>query len=442
MDRSSWKDGNYIQFLPLALAIGLGAVVMVLTGIHNTAYVDAEDYIAAAQSLLQHGVYPDSLKFPLFRPPLYPLILASVWYILPGSVVAIKVIQIFLNGVTAWLIFKIAYTLTRNKLQAAIAGMVFAVNPMFLYIASGIQTESIHTFLVTLPLYLMVKMIMESRIDWMQTVVIGIFFGLASLCRPTALGVGLVMMAVFFVLMLRVKGSLAASGAMAAVMFLTILPWTFYILKTRGEFFLITDAGGFNLWQGNNPNWIPIFRGDFKNAEDEDAWHKKIEQEIPDQIAEWEQTRNYSALSMQQRSDLWTKRALEREEQDPAAFAQLLLLKLYILWKPATNANAYSMGKTILSAATVIPIYLFGLWGFFKLRAGERTRKVTWLFLAIAVSMTLVHVAILSEIRYRLPYADPMLMVFSGVALGGLIMRFIPGLNFEKSAQEAPARSA
>ena len=40
---------------------------------------------------------------------------------------------------------------------------------------------------------------------------------------------------------------------MVGTMMLTILPWSFHNLAATGEFILINDAAGYNLWLGNHP---------------------------------------------------------------------------------------------------------------------------------------------------------------------------------------------
>jgi hypothetical protein len=424
------ENNRYLSLMLIALAIVLGVGVICLTGVNKIDFIDSDDYLLAARHLLQNSAYPDCLRLPFFRPPLYPLFIASIWSVLPGSILAIKLAQVVLHGLTCWLLFKTAYLLTENRVISFLGALVFTVNPIFLYNAAALQSEVLDTLFVTLVLFLFIRMIVTGKTDLKNALYVGVALGLAALCKPSALGVGIILAAAFFVLMFRKKGSLAASALMVAVMFLTVLPWTLYISRSKGEFILINDAGGFNLWLGNNISWIPFFEGNFSSNEEADAYEESIVKQRQDQIAAWEAAYGYSNLSSTEREKLWQAKAIENIRQDPGLTARLLLLKLWIFWRPFTSPYAYSTSKVVLSALVMAPLYLFGLLGLWTALRDERSRKAAWLFIVLTVAVTAIHVVIISSMRLRLPYIDPLLSVFAGIGLAAIVMKLVARWKF------------
>src|SRR4051812_38064567 len=96
------KD-RILTFSPIALAVLTGVCAMVMTGVGNADFVDSVDYLAAARMIVEHGQYPDVGTLPFFRAPLYPGLIALIWSIVPGSILAIKVVQIVLFAASAWI---------------------------------------------------------------------------------------------------------------------------------------------------------------------------------------------------------------------------------------------------------------------------------------------------------------------------------------------------
>src|SRR5215210_9173927 len=148
------------------IQIGLAAFAFVLcvgmiyaTGRNNAEFADSIDYITAARMLVHDGSYPAVGGLNFFRAPLFPLFMAGIWSVTGESVFAVKIVQAILHAITALMIFRTAKILTGEMLVASLAGLLFAVNPFFIYQAAAIQTEALHTFLLTLALLLVIKMV-------------------------------------------------------------------------------------------------------------------------------------------------------------------------------------------------------------------------------------------------------------------------------------------
>lgn len=191
---------------------------------------------------------------------------------------------------------------------------------------------------------LFVKMVVsQEAFDLKTAIACGVSFGLAALCKNSALGVCIVLAVSMVALFFRRRNSLAAAALMIVAMFAAILPWSFYNLKTRGEFILINDASGFVMWIGNHPANIRIYEGHFANREETQEYQDNLGKTIAaEQIAEWERTKGYSRLSFKERESLWREKAIENAKAEPWITARLIGWKLIAYWRPWLSADIYS----------------------------------------------------------------------------------------------------
>jgi len=407
----------------IALAVAAGLVMIALTGAERSNFVDSEDYIAAAQMILREGAYPASGILPFFRAPLYPLFITGVWSVFSESFFAVKLFQIFLHAASAFFVLRTAEIVSRNRVVAFIAGVLFAVNPYFAANAAAIQTETLQTFLITLAVFLMTGLLIRENISVRNGVLMGIVFGLGALNKPSALGVGFVLVAFFLIYRFRERLSFVTSTAAIAAMFVVILPWSFYNLKTKGEFILINDAGGWVLWVGNVPESLTIYSGDFRSAREAVDYQDYVAKTMSSrQIAEFERTVGYSALTFKQREALWRAKAVDLMTANPAMTAKLFLWKFYLYWKPYISGDVYTPLMVAASAVFGAMLFVLGFYGIYRYRSEGNVRSFALLFAVLAVFTTAVHVVIVSGIRLRLPYVDPLLTVFAAIVLNAILV--------------------
>ncbi|MEO8041331.1 MAG: glycosyltransferase family 39 protein [Acidobacteriota bacterium] len=420
------SKSRIIQVGLAVLAFVLCVGMIYVTGRDYADFADSIDYVTASRMLIENGSYPTVGGLNFFRAPLFPLFMAGVWSVTGESFFAVKIAQAILHVLTTLMIFRTAKLFTGEMLVASLAGLLFAVNPFFVYQAAAIQTEALHTFLVTLALMLFVKMVLsEEGFDLKTAAACGISFGLAALCKNSALGVCIVLAVAMLALCFRRRNSFAAAALMMVGMFAAILPWTFYNLKTRGEFILINDASGFAEWIGNHPANLRIYEGTFASREETQQYQEYIGKTLAaEQIAEWQRTTGYSGLSFKQRERLWQQKAIENAEAEPWITARLIGWKVIGFWRPWLSADIYSAKGMLLSAALLIPLFVLGFAGV--VIAGRRTRlkKVVILYVIMLVFLTAVHAALVSTMRLRLPYVDPFMTIFAAITIVAVLSRF------------------
>jgi 4-amino-4-deoxy-L-arabinose transferase-like glycosyltransferase len=411
-----------IAILAFVLCIGM----IYATGRDNADFADSIDYVTAARMLVEDGSYPAVGGLNFFRAPLYPMFMAAVWSITGESAFTVKIAQSVLHVLTVLMIFRTARLVSGSVLVTLLAGLLFAVNPLFLYQAAAIQTEALHTFLMTLALMLLIRMIVSNDgFDLRLAAAAGVAFGLGALCKNSPLGICIVLAVVMAAMFYRRKNSLAAAAVMVVAMFAAILPWSFYNLQTRGEFILINDSSGFIPWIGNHPANLRIYEGEFASREETQQYQDHIGKTLAaEQIAEWERTNGYSRLSFKEREALWRAKAIENAKEHPGATLRLIGWKFLAFWRPWLSADIYGTKGMLVSAAVLIPLFVLGFAGMWMSRKTSGTREVVILFTVLMLFVTALHTALVSTIRLRLPNVDPLLTVFASIAIVAILTRF------------------
>lgn len=419
----------FVRRWPLIIWPVLGGLLtaslaVYVIGPQKAAFGDAADYLAAAQSLVTQHSYPRTASLPFFRPPLYPLFIAALWLLKPGSVIVIKIGQILLFASTCGLLYRIGRQLGARSTAACLGGLLYAVNPFTLLPVTDVQTETLHTFLVTLGIYLLLRWLGTMQNAWLTLGAAGAVWGLAALCRPSAWPIGLVL-AGGIVLLARRKVSLlrrlAAGALMAVGLFAVLLPFAVANYRATGELIWISDGSGFLLWLGNHPAELLVYERAWPNQKDfNDYSYNYLQVELVNQqIAQWENAGGYYSRSLMERNALWRQAALDNMRAQPAATARLWAYKTLAYWRPWLHAGAYPLKQVIISGFFVVPLFLLAILGAWRLwREGSETNRISLLLLGLLfIASTGFHTISHVMVRFRLPYVDPYLMILAGVAL-------------------------
>ncbi|MEO7658645.1 MAG: glycosyltransferase family 39 protein, partial [Pyrinomonadaceae bacterium] len=395
---------------------------------------DTNDYINAANAFLNGTPYPlQSIAHPMFRPPLFPLFIAGVWSIFPESVIAIKVAQALLHGATVLVVYKIIFEVVRKETQALLGALVCSVNPLLVAHTVDFYTEPLHTFLCALGMYLLLKLLKNSKFLYPKAAGAGFVFGLATLCRPAILGVAVcVALGIAFMYLSTRKRVqyISASAVFVFAILLTVAPWTYHNYRATGEFILVNDGFSYNLWLGNLPETARLYKGDFESKEENQKFADYVWGEVQrDKLNELEKTDNYYSLSFNEREKVWRREAIKNLTQDYGVTASLIVGKLGSFWTPFLNHFSYGYPTVILVALFVIMTYIFGAYGAFIFAKDQLGRRFVVL-LAITFSVTtLIHLLIFGFVRYRVPNVDPYLSMLAGVAIWQILKKFFPNYD-------------
>jgi 4-amino-4-deoxy-L-arabinose transferase-like glycosyltransferase len=251
--RSTGRPGRATA---IALAITLVAVLVRVAydlGQRGGTYfadpiMDARYHLEWARAFAAGETYQEG---PFFRAPLYPWFLGSLLRLFGEDLLAVRLVQAALGGVTTWLTF----ALGRRVLDARaglVAAALVALNWVLVYFDGELLIPTL-----AIPLDLAALLLTARLVDApcpRRAGVAGLAWGVAALARPNVL---LYLPLVFAWLVLRARprwrtgllhGLALAGGTLAPV-----LPITLHNALVGGDRVLISSQAGVNLWIGNNP---------------------------------------------------------------------------------------------------------------------------------------------------------------------------------------------
>lgn len=253
---------SFLRSMPdtrvVALCVFVVATVLRLLAVDfwsdmGVSTADQSEYLALAKYLRFHGVLsygaphvwggPGLLDStgPFLptaaRPPLYPLVIAALWWGEAPPLPAIRVLQAVLGGGVALLVYLMALR-AFDRRSALLSGMAMALAPLSTFLVVHILSETLFVFLLTLGLWL-----------WggKRWVLAGIVLGAATLTRAVLLPMfaAIALLAVLF----RFNRSGHVRLLLAAV--LVIAPWTIRNVVTQHAVIPVASMGwGANLFLG------------------------------------------------------------------------------------------------------------------------------------------------------------------------------------------------
>jgi hypothetical protein len=235
-------------------------------------------------------------------------------------------------------------------------------------------------------------------------VVAGIALALAALTRPSAL----VLVPFLAAVLLdrrwpaRARAHLAASAFLG--FFLALAPWTIRNALVFHELLPVNDAAGCAFYQGNSDWMVRFYKLDSQPAYL--AWSRDMFADLDRQTAELVSMGHGSPGA---RSRYFFRKAFQERSGDPAGWARLLLHKAGDFVRPWPNPLFWP--KSVVASVGVIGAAVTVLAAIgFTLRTRPGVRVFSLAFLAVTFA---AHVAILVVWRYRIPYWDPVLLLYA-----------------------------
>lgn len=418
----------------------LGICLLVLVGLDTlkgwevVRFGDAPDYIDAANALKAGRHYPHQGTLSFFRPPLYPMLIATVWSVFPTKIFVLKIVQIVLHLLTVWFVMKTANVFKLNGLQIVFAGLFYGLDPFTMQNVTDIQTEPLQAFLTTAALFGFFCFFSNEHKPKIQAVSLACsawIMGLASLCRPSALAIGLSCGVPVCLLLYHKRSDLMKFARLSVLyyvaFFAAIIPWSIYNRYNLGEWILITDGGGYHLWLGNHLDNLKIHEGSFNNTNTfSDFAFTKLQQENVQRLtSKWEEEYGYSTLSLKERENLWKKEFIANLNSSPKNdVLRLLFYKMLAFWRPWLNSNAYSTKMVVVSLIINGTKYLLCIIGLRRfLNSPSQTTRYSAIFiLFFFAAATVPHIITHSMMRFRIPYAEPVIDLLAGATFAGLLL--------------------
>ncbi len=174
----------------LLFILGLLVGILVFCYLPNTNHLKSDDvgYDLLARNILSgHGF--SVAESPPYAPtnirtPVYPIFLASIYSIFGHNYNAVFIIQILMSGLTALLVYFIAFKsfASYQRQVASLSYILVLFCPFLWFFARMLFTETLVTFLVTLSILFIILSLKKGRY-WLFFSS-GLIMGLALLTRP------------------------------------------------------------------------------------------------------------------------------------------------------------------------------------------------------------------------------------------------------------------
>lgn len=379
-------------------AVGLrtcGAVIAPTTPV-----ADAADYHQLATGLSESRGYVNSSgQKTAWRPPAYPLFLASIYRIAGPRVSAAVFVQVVIGALTV-LALVLFGTLVIGWREALIAGFVAAVYPGFVWLPRLLLSENLSLLLLLVTLSAAAWYLKTRRV-WCLGIV-GLVGGLNTLVRGGNLIVLVVLCAAILFVAIRRRsqpprqtalGLLLALAAFAAV----LTPWTVRNYRVFHRFVPVATQEGLTLYASY---WPPQKNGRL-------VWGTLPGVEDP-QVAAAAQLGDEVSASRYLGS-VTRQRLLD----NPGYFFRLIPSKMISLlvpldWEIFPNAA----GQTRSINFGYLLILPFALLGFVTLM--RHPRPMQWLFWVLPGVVICQAILFYGSPRFRLPAE------LTGILLGGI----------------------
>jgi len=343
-----------------------------------------------------------------YRPVGYPAFLSIAYTAFGHHPIAAKLLQAFLDTLTAYFLFLLGNIRSQRTGEIAAALWVFFL-PAILF-SNLLLTESLTVFLVVLSFLVFQRL--QPSTSSIFFAVCGFLVGAAILVKPALLPFP------FLLLVFARKMSLPARQmiVLAAATLAVILPWMTRNLLVLDTFTLSTN-GGMNLYVGNNPSATGAYSGVFP-------------EELSDSTID-EITRNQRAMKL----------ATDYVTSSPRMFFLNGVKKVAHVFRSEGDILIGSFADSIsfrkvgfkkqyrsvpisVAVATNLSSFLLLLLGIAGFLASERNR-LFWFSAVFVISSLLVHFVFFGGSRFHFPFMPFATLYAAFAATSFLDRRFV-----------------
>ncbi len=410
MAAGGWR----IAFALLLLAVlvrGIFLLEMSASPLFRIPLVDAETYNTLARQLAERRQWSKDF---FWQPPLYPFFLSLTYALTGSSMVAAKIIQALIGGVTCSLTFVLGALLLGRRV-GIVAGIIVAFYMPLVFFESDLIAAGLAAFWSVV---LMLLLLEHHRAGgrWVA-LCLGFTAALAILTRPTFLPF-LVGAFVWLIVVSRRRAGIraAASAGLLALCGFAVAAIPAAVIngsRVSGNYTILPSSGGINFYIGNNPNvcetltarpgweWseltaLPYREGVERRADQEAFYYGKVRQFLKSDPVGF--LRNLGLKTAR----FFSSREIPRNV-DPYACRP---------WSHLLSALFWKVGGFGFPFGFLLPLAVVGAW-----RNRAKVPIVLWLFL---IAFPLAVIAVFVADRYRVPMI-PVLSILAAAGLGAIV---------------------
>jgi 4-amino-4-deoxy-L-arabinose transferase-like glycosyltransferase len=391
-----------------AFALGIRVAAIYWNGPDVVSFGDAPDYLATANSVCRDHLYPDRGNLPFFRAPLLPFFIAATTFCHTERIVLIKLALASCDAATALVIGEIAWLLFGSMAAATLAALLAALDPFFIASVCDVRTEPLFMLLLTTAIWFFLRACREGSTA--SAFGAGAVCALAALTRPAGLAALVFAGLALLFLQREKKPRWTPLAALAAGAALVLLPWIVRNAIRYHELIVVNDAAGHNFWRGSHPEMDRISH--ITDAAEYQRAARAFETEEVSAVARAIETRAHSPRS---RSRAWLAAGLSNIERDPGHALSFVVRKALLYWRPWLNPQEH--GEVAIAGSAIINIALYALAAVGLALTRRREPRVVGGFVGFFVVMWLAHVPYQVVMRFRIPFTDPLMIVFAASAI-------------------------
>ncbi len=377
--------------------------------------MDAQHYDQLAREIAAGHWMP---REAFYQAPLYPYVLAAVYTVARGALLAVRLLQAIVGAATAVLLALLAQRLFGREAGWAAGVLAALYGPAIFYVPLLLKS--------TLTLFTLTGavLLLACGRGFGRLLAAGLLFGISALFQENLI---LLLPCAALWLLLPGPRRLASVAALALGGLLGVAPATLLNVLAGGEVVLTSSQGGMNFYIGNAAGASGTYRGLSGGSQNPDS-QREDARRLAAVFATRERGRTVAPaeLTPGEVSALFWRESFRQIRADPGAWGRLLLRKTRLFWNAyeIPDAEGYDVYRRAAGPWTlcwigfgvVAPLGLAGLLLAWRNGARRGAGLLAILLAGLCVSVVLFYVFG----RYRLPVVV-LLIPPAGYALARLI---------------------
>jgi hypothetical protein len=363
-------------YLLLIVAVAFIIRLVALYLFPNMYFPDDSAYAIAGQQLFNGGIIKiDNVM------PLHP-----IFYHILNIIISVKVANIFISIITVLAVYYLSQEVFGNELVSRLASLVWAVYPHAIFYSITGLTETLYVFILLMAFFFLYRK---------QFVIASIFIVLSILHRPTLDLIGPVIVFVFSYYVHSISGRETLKNiAIYTLIYVFMMgPWWMHQHIKYDQFVRLNLGDGLVLYSGNNElNKSGGGVNSDKGVDLDISWLENIDNPI-------------------EKNQALKEQAFEYIVDNKIHFLKMSSVKFLRFWRlwPYNSIfeRPFYIAMSLLSYGVILILFILYIVGHIR----DHFRRVAPILLVITY-LTLVHMVLISSIRYRFPI-EPFLIIFA-----------------------------
>jgi 4-amino-4-deoxy-L-arabinose transferase-like glycosyltransferase len=207
---------------------------------------DGKEYDAIARTMLAGNDFSAGEDFKGLRTPVYPIYVAAIYWLAGPRPWVVVLINVFIDSFSCWLLF-LSLTNLFGVRAGRIAALFYALDPALISYSVTMFCDTVFVFTLILFLYNFSRFIKDQfRSPGSKYVIFSaMFLGLATLTKPIAIGLPILVVPTLFFLSKGRTWALRSAALFLVVFFVILSPWMTRNYSRYGHFAL-SNSGDFN----------------------------------------------------------------------------------------------------------------------------------------------------------------------------------------------------